>query len=120
PRERMRVLQFALKHIEHIAPKAIEAPPSRVHFATLAGAASVPKGSEVVLGALEILDKRMGLGDRFELTVLGFVHDDTREALERSRSARWGGFYEPENLDDVLLPFDVGIVPSVWEESYGY
>jgi len=62
----------------------------------------------------------MGLGDRFELTVLGFVHDDTRERLERFRSARWGGFYEPENLDTVLLPFDVGIVPSVWEESYGY
>ena len=119
PGDRMRVLQFALRHIERISPKAIDAAPDPVRFATLAGAASVPKGSEVVLGAVEELE-RMGLGDRFELTVLGFVHDDTRERLERSRSARWGGFYEPESLDTVLLPFDVGIVPSVWEESYGY
>src|SRR3954469_20127040 len=119
PEQRMRVLQFALKHIERITPKAIEEPPGRVRFATLAGCASVPKGSEVVLGALEELE-RMGLGERFELTALGYIHDDTRERLERFPFARWGGFYEPESLDSVLMPFDVGIVPSVWEESYGY
>src|SRR4051794_4433234 len=106
PEERMRVLQFAVKHIERITPQSIDAPPSRVHFATLAGAASVTKGSDVVLGALEALD-RMGLGGHFDLTVLGFIHDDTREGLERYRAPRWGGFYEPENLDTVLQPFDV-------------
>src|SRR3954470_17556192 len=119
PEERMRVLQFALSHIEHITPKAIDSPPDPVRFATLAGVASVPKGSEVILGALEELE-RMGLGDRYRFTALGFIHDDTRERLGRFRSAEWGGFYEPERLDTVLLPFDVGIVPSVWEESYGY
>jgi glycosyltransferase involved in cell wall biosynthesis len=72
-----------------------------------------------VLGALEEL-QRMGLGDRFTFTALGFIHEDTRERLERFSSASWGGFYEPDRLDTVLMPFDVGIVPSVWEESYGY
>jgi glycosyltransferase involved in cell wall biosynthesis len=119
PEARMRVLQFAVSHIEHITAKTISEPPSPVRFATLAGAANVAKGSEVIVGALERLE-RMGLSDRFQFTALGYIHDGTREALERFPAARWGGFYEPEVLDSVLMPYDVGIVPSVWEESYGY
>src|SRR4051794_18828730 len=98
PEPGMRELQFSLKHIEHIAPETSDAPPTPVRFARLAGAASVPKGSEVFLGALRILEQETGLADRFKLTVLGFVHNDTREALAGLLSAEWGGFSEPESL----------------------
>ena len=116
---RIRVAQFTLPHIEDIAPKEIASPPEPVRFATLNGCASVQKGAEVVLGALERLTAA-GLADRFELTVFGWIDEQTLRRLERFPSARYGGWYDPEGLDAVLEPFDVGIVPSVWEEAYGY
>jgi glycosyltransferase involved in cell wall biosynthesis len=116
---RVRVMQFSLRHLERIAPREIGPPSGPVRFATLNGGASVQKGAEVVLGALEQLTNA-GLADRFELTVLGWAPEETVRRLERFPSARYGGWYDPERLDVILEGFDVGIVPSVWEEAYGY
>jgi glycosyltransferase involved in cell wall biosynthesis len=117
--DRLQVMQFTLRHLEDITPKEISRQAGRVHFATLNGCASIQKGAEVVLGALERLDEA-GLGERFKLTVLGYAPDENRRRLATYPSAEYGGYYDPAELDEVLAPFDVGIVPSVWEEAYGY
>ena len=116
---RVRSLQFAVRHLERIRPKEIAAPPNPVRFATLNGCASVQKGSEVVLGALERLTAA-GLAERFELTVLGWAPEEARARLAGFPSARYAGWYDSGGLDELLEQFDVGIVPSVWEEAYGW
>jgi glycosyltransferase involved in cell wall biosynthesis len=116
---RVRVVHLTLAHLEHMTPRTIEEPPARVRFATLNGGASVEKGADLLLGALAQLDAD-GLSDRFELNVLGWVPPELRERLERFPAARLRGQYPPEDVDRVLDGLHVGIVPSVWEEAYGY
>ena len=117
--ERVRVMQLTLRHLEGIRAKEIASPPGRIRFVTLSGCASVEKGAEAVLGALDELT-RAGLAHRFELGVFGWVADETRRRLARFPNVRIGGGYEPDQLNELLEDFDVGIVPSIWEESYGY
>ena len=117
--ERMRVMQLTLRHLETMTPKAITEPPRPIRFATLNGGASVQKGSEVLLDALAELETQ-GLADRFRLDVLGYVPPETRAAFLRHPNVDVPGLYPPEAVDRVLAPFHVGIVPSVWEEAYGY
>jgi glycosyltransferase involved in cell wall biosynthesis len=116
---RLRVMQLTLRHIERIAPKTIDDPPSPVRLVTLNGCASVQKGKEVVIGALEQLD-RQGLADRFTLTVYGYVTEETLARLRRFPNVDYAGYYEPQELEQTLEPYDVGILPSIWEEAYGY
>jgi glycosyltransferase involved in cell wall biosynthesis len=118
-RDRIEVVHSTLRHHESIRPKVIEEPPRPVRFVTLNGCASVQKGSEVILGALDAL-ARDGPEDAFELSVLGYVAESARPRLLEHRNVKLAGYYEPEALDAVLEPFHVGIVPSAWEEVYGY
>ena len=117
--DRMRVLQFTLRHIAGMPAREIPTPSGRIQFVTLAGCASVEKGSEVIIGALQRLTDA-GLADRFELTVFGWIAPEARGRLERFPNVRCGGSYEREEVDRILDRFDVGIVPSIWDESYGY
>jgi glycosyltransferase involved in cell wall biosynthesis len=116
---RIRVLQLTLRHLERLTPRTISRPPRPVRFAALNGAANVEKGSEVLLGALTEL-QASGLDDRFTLTVFGGMPERTRARLGRFPAVELGGRYQPRELDGVLTGLDVGIVPSVWEEAYGY
>src|SRR5205823_2301556 len=50
----------------------------------------------------------------------GDVTDETRERLERLPNVEWAGYYDPADLQRVLEPYHVGVIPSVWEEVYGY
>jgi glycosyltransferase involved in cell wall biosynthesis len=115
----VRVLHLTVRHLQDLRPKRIEAPPSPVRFATLNGAASEEKGAEVVLGAAEELVRR-GYGGRFELAAFGYVGHQYEARMRGLPGVSNGGIYEPTRLEEVLAPFDVGIVPSVWEEAYGY
>lgn len=118
-RERLRVMQFTLRHLAAITPKTIPANLQPVRFATLNGGASRQKGAEVLLEAVRLLEER-GLGARYVLSVLGYVPDETRAEFGRHASVEVGGGYAPGEIDRVLEPYHVGIVPSVWEEAYGY
>jgi glycosyltransferase involved in cell wall biosynthesis len=117
--ETVRVLQLTLSHLDGIRAKEIATPPGRVRFVTLSGCASVEKGAEAVLGALDQLS-RAGLAHRFELAVYGWVAEETRRRLARFPNVRIEGDYDPDQLNELLEDFDVGVVPSIWEESYGY
>jgi glycosyltransferase involved in cell wall biosynthesis len=80
----------------------------------------VAKGREVVLGALAELERR-GLGPAdFTLTVFGRASAETIERLARFDTARYAGSYRSGDLERLLERFHVGLMPSVWEEAYGY
>lgn len=117
--DRMSTFRFTLAHIEHLTPRSLDAPPDTVAFATLGGCAAHTKGAGLIVDALAALRAR-GLERRFRLLVFGGVHDDVRPALEADPSVELRGMYVREELDALLDEVDVGIMPSIWEEAFGY
>ena len=116
----LRTLHLTLDHIAAIEPKRMPAVERPVRFVTLAGCASEQKGAQVVLGALAQLEAQGFTAGDLMLSVYGFVDPAALGALQASPLARVEGSYAPEEQSAVLERFHVGIVPSVWEEAYGY
>jgi glycosyltransferase involved in cell wall biosynthesis len=52
--------------------------------------------------------------------VLGYAEPVARRELEGVASVELAGPYAPDQLDALLDGFDVGILPSVWEEVHGF
>jgi glycosyltransferase involved in cell wall biosynthesis len=117
--ERMSTLPFTLKHIDRLRPRSLSSPPETVTFGTLNGCASPTKGSETIRAALRAL-RAAGAEGTFRLRVFGYVHEDVREELTRFEGVRLHGLYGVRNLDGLLDDVDVGLMPSMWEEAFGY
>jgi len=119
PADRIRVQRLTLPHIEQLPARrrVVERPP--VRFATLNGAASTAKGADVLLEAVRRLGTA-GLGDRYRLGVHGGVADHVEAALGQDASVEIWGPYLSQDLERLLVDAHIGIVPSVWEEAYGY
>ncbi len=117
--ERMSVLPGPATHIERLRARRLEAPPSPVSFGTLNGSASASKGSMVLVEALRTL-RAQGLEGAFRLLVLGRVDDAVRPELLDYEGVELRGLYERGELDSLLDEVDVGLMPSMWEEAYGY
>ncbi len=118
-RERLSTLRLTVDHLAGLSPRSFETPPNRPCFATLNGANSTEKGSQVVLEAVRKLDGE-GLGGAYTLKVYGTVAVEVSDELARSSPVRLEGACGAPSLDRLLQDVDVGIVPSVWEEAYGY
>jgi len=117
--ERLRPLQLTLRHLAGLSPRALERPPARPRFATLGGAASVQKGAGVILDAVRRLEAG-GLGGAYTLELHGAVDSRFEDELSGYAAVARRGAYEASGLDELLENVDVGIVPSVWEEAFGY
>jgi glycosyltransferase involved in cell wall biosynthesis len=115
---RLRTVQLTLGHIERLTPRrrSVGAP---ITFATLAGFESAPKGGRVLLEAMRLCE-RQAREKRFRLVVFGDVHDRFAELVERTPGLELRGRFVPRELDAMLDEVDVGLMPSVWEEAYGY
>ena len=117
---RIRVIHSTIRHLERIRPRASAPPPPPVRFVAPNGCSSVPKGSDLVTGAMEELHRRGLAGSALRLTVLGPIAPAARERLGRIPGVELRGEYAPDELDRVLDGFHAGIVPSACEEVYGY
>jgi len=113
------VLHSSAAHISKLYPRKMYPSEKKIRFVTLNGCASVFKGARVLLEALVLLQER-GLGDRFMLDVWGGVHECVYRELISLPMVVYHGFYRLEQLDDILQVPDVGIIPSICEEVYGY
>jgi glycosyltransferase involved in cell wall biosynthesis len=114
----LRTLHLTLAHLADISPRPPREP-SRLTFATPGGFIGPSKGSELMVETLERLHA-MGHGGRFRLRVLGPVHPDVDERAARFPELERAGEYDRFELDPLLEDVDVGIMPSVWEEAYGF
>jgi glycosyltransferase involved in cell wall biosynthesis len=114
----MSTMQLTLVHISYLRPRplAVRKP---VTFATLGGGESVAKGSRVLLGALRALSDAAQEG-RFRLLVFGFTDPEFAAEASRLPGVELRGAYPMHRLDELLDEVDVGIMPSIWEEAYGY
>lgn len=115
--ERLRTMRLTLAHIERLHPRGgVTRVP--VTFATLGGGESVTKGAALLLEAARLLaDAAPG---RFRLLFFGHVTPAVASAAEMIRGVEVPGPYSPDQLDVLLDEVDVGVMPSIWEEAYGY
>ena len=117
---RIRVLHLTLDHIANLRPRRIESVGRPVRFATLAGCASAEKGSFLVRDTVRLL-REQGFTERdYRLTIKGYLDDRVEGDLRADPAVELGTVYGPEHMDEMLDALDVGIVPSMWEEAYGY
>jgi glycosyltransferase involved in cell wall biosynthesis len=116
---RLRTLHLTVGHLEALRPRHVEAPGRPLRFATLAGLASVPKGSRLVLDVVRRLEQ-MDLDGAYEVHVHGLVDPAIEAEVRALRSVRLRGPYSLGDLDALLDTADVGLVPSIWEEAYAH
>ena len=113
---KIRTVHMTVNHLEQVRFREQLSPPDRVTFVTLNGCATVEKGARVIIEAVEQLARD---GANFRLLVYGNVHPDARQLLTGG-NIELRGPYQLAQLDHLLDDANVGIMPSIWEEAYGY
>jgi glycosyltransferase involved in cell wall biosynthesis len=114
--ERLQVMHITLSHIERLAPRQV-IPSGVVTFGSLSAGESISKGSELVLEAARRVAARHPNG--FRLLLRGRAAPEVRRAAAEISEIEVAGPYVPDELDAVLDPIDVGLLPPIWEEAYG-
>jgi glycosyltransferase involved in cell wall biosynthesis len=115
---RIRTMQLTLEHIERLQPRRA-APSAPLIFGTLGGGESPAKGSRLLLAAMRSLQDEVRTG-RLRLVVFGYVEPEFASRAAQLAGIDMPGMYPPAELGSLLEPVDVGIMPSIWEEAYGY
>ena len=113
--ERLVTMHLTLAHIERLQPR-VYAPATPVTFATLGGGESEAKGSRILLDAARSLARE----ERFRLLIFGHVDPAVRNEAARVEGVELRSSFAPGGLDALLDEVDVGVMPSIWEEAYGY
>lgn len=116
---RLRPMELTLKHLELLKPTRRAGTSPLVRFAALNVAVSVQKGSRLLVAALRALSVA-GLDGRYRMRVAGWVPTDIELELQKHPEVEFVGHYTSDDLERILDQVDVGIVPSVWEEVYGF
>lgn len=112
-------LHSTVKHIQYINPKFID-PKIPLNFATINGCASRAKGAFLILDTLKIL-KDNGLNKYFVLHIFGGLTKEIKDEILSFENVIYHGPFDVSNLNNILEKnIHVGIIPSIWEEVYGY
>ena len=61
-----------------------------------------------------------GAGGRFRLLAFGFADPAAAAHVAGWEEVELRGVFRPGDVDRLLDEVDVGVIPSVWEEAYGY
>lgn len=118
--DRLRTMQLTLGHIARLNPRPEPTgTPRRLMFASLAAFESPAKGGRLLIEAVRAL-RRRGLSDKFRVLIFGHVDPRLHAAAIDLPEFEVRGQFAPERLDGLLDEVDVGILPSIWEEAYGY
>jgi glycosyltransferase involved in cell wall biosynthesis len=118
-RDRLRTMQLTLAHVDGLRPKTVRQAPQPLTFATLGGGESAEKGGKVLLDAARLLEEEASQG-KFRLLIEGRVNGEIAREAASVPGVEVGSMFKPDQLDAVLDEVDVGVMPSIWEEAYGY
>ena len=116
---RIRTMQLTLAHIGTLKRNDLAPINGPINFATLNGCINPKKGAEVISGALKILREKNLLAS-FRLFVWGGLEDGTRKELDGFPNVIQRSWYSVDQIDSMLNSVHVGLVPSTWEEAYGF
>ena len=115
---RIETVQLTLAHLERLRPRAATGT-TPVNFGTLNGLASAAKGARLLVDAARIVHERAPAGS-FRILVYGEVDPGIAAEARALPPLHLRGPYGHDAVDSVLDEIEVGIIPSVWEEAYGY
>lgn len=117
----IRVVNPYLHHIDKIFPKQTTraAIQEKVKFVTLNGFVSEQKGAIVLSDAIKVLNKK-GYQGQFQVHAFGGMRDVFKKNTVPMPNFFYHGPYEGVQLNRLLEDMHVGIVPSIWEEVFGY
>jgi glycosyltransferase involved in cell wall biosynthesis len=118
---RLETIHLTLAHIERLTPRRASLPAAGrpLTFGTLAGFESEEKGALLLIEAMRRLEG-LARDGRVRLLVFGFVDPRFRALAKDVAGIELGGLFRPAALDGILEQIDVGLMPSIWEEAYGY
>ena len=108
-----------LSHIDSIKFRKIKNDINTVKFVTLNGFVSIQKGGELLLNSIACLNSE-GYSSMYELYIYGGMSDLFIEKIAHYKNVFYMGTYKENKLDTILNGMHVGIVPSIWEEVFGY
>jgi glycosyltransferase involved in cell wall biosynthesis len=117
-RSRLRTIHLTLAHIERLTARR-PVPGRPLVFATLAGLESEAKGARLLIEAARLVADRAPAGS-YRLLVLGHADPQFRQEAAGVAGIEIGRRFAPDELDSILDGVDVGLMPSIWEEAYGY
>lgn len=107
------------EHLKLIQAKKMSKIHSPLNFGTLNGCASIEKGADLILETLKILDYRR-LKNKFNFHIWGNMSKKFQIEFLNFDNVHYHGDYPVEDLNEILNIIDVGVVPSLWEEVYGF
>ena len=116
---RIVVQRLTLPHLEALLPGGGVRAGRPLTFVAPGAGAHPTKGSRVLCDAVETLE-RTGRGGDYRLIVPGRVESEALERLAAHPGVELTGIYQPDDLDGLLDGADVGLLPSIWEESHGF
>ncbi len=116
---RIITLRPTVRHIDYIQSRTISNVSFPINFAVLNGCASIAKGSKLVLESMKLLTEK-GLDRFFKLHIFGGLSTEIRNEILSFDNVIYHGPYNVNELNMILDEIEVGIIPSVWEEVYGY
>jgi glycosyltransferase involved in cell wall biosynthesis len=119
PASKLRTIHLTVKHLDRIQPRRMDPIAGRVRFVALNGLITVQKGAMLLLDALRILNSQ-GLADRFELHTWGGMKAGLASEVASFPNLHHHGWYQVAQLDRMLDSVHVGLIPSTWEEAFGY
>jgi glycosyltransferase involved in cell wall biosynthesis len=116
--DRLQTLNLTLEHIAKLTPR-VASGEGPVTFATLAAFESVAKGGRLLLDTVRLLARTRVAGG-FRVVVFGRIDPAFAAEAAGLEAIEIRGQYTPSQLDGMLDDVDVGLMPSVWEEAYGF
>lgn len=120
--DNMITLNLTLKHIDSIKGRLFNGAAGHVIVFALINALNTPlKGRYLVLQLFEMINE-CGWKDRVQFKIMGYISDEDAILLKKYPFISIAGKFNAADLDTILNDLDIhiGIVPSVWEEAYGY
>ena len=111
-------LNPTVKHLNYIFPKEMKTITFPIKFFTLDGCASMQKGSKLMFETLKILNSNE-LNSYFEFHIWGELDKAIKDIL-KYKNVYYHSAYNVKDLNYILEKADVGIVPSICEEAYGF
>ena len=121
PFDNITTLHLTLNHLDEIIPRRMVPSANKIVFGLINAMGTVLKGKQLLLDLFAQI-ARSPLKDRVQFQILGDILREDELKLQQYPFVNYAGRYSVKRLNHLLdeLKIDVGIVPSLWEEAYGY
>ena len=120
--DNMITLNLMLRHVDDIRPLKTDYPAiKKINFAVINVLSAPIKGRDLLMEVFALINAT-SWKHKIEFIVMGRVDEADKLHLQQYEFIKLTGKFKAADLNGLLdrLNANVGIVPSVWEEAYGF